>query len=67
MKANLRVDEAAAILNCSTREVYRLAASGELRGYGFGETITCWMLAAFVTPSWTQHGRAGGLILSGPL
>ena len=30
MKKNLRIDEAASILNCSKREIYRLAAAGEL-------------------------------------
>lgn len=38
MKRNLRVDEAAAILNCSKREVYRLAAAGELRCFLVGKS-----------------------------
>lgn len=37
MKRNLRIGEAALILNCSSREIYRLAGAGELRCFKIGQ------------------------------
>ncbi len=37
-KRFLRADEAAAILNCSTREIYRLIEAGEVRCFLVGKS-----------------------------
>lgn len=36
MKKHLRPDEVALALNCGVRQVYRLCAAGELRGFLIG-------------------------------
>jgi len=64
MKTNLRPDEVAAVLNCSTREVYRLAAAGELRCFLVGKSkglrIVSESLEAFIARRIEEFEVANG-------
>lgn len=60
----LRVDEAAAVLSCSPREIYRLMASGELRCFKIGEKkglrIVADSLDAFIARRIEEYGAENG-------